>query len=182
MAFETFLMALIENSSRARVQISETYSINSHHNEATLWLTLAAYLAVIVLRAVACLLIYRLGWDNLHERTLLSCLPESIAKRFSRKQPSSHASLRNEEKHSALILSSVFKRVPRSRHHLRDVNLALNYETLTALYHSSSDVEAVAVLCKLLAGFHRPDSGQVRQGQRTRIAYVLPVRAGSAGT
>ena len=174
MAFETFLMALAEHSSWTRVYISEMYSIQSHHHDSTLWFLLVSYLVVVVLKTMACLVIYRLRWNNINERTLRHWLHQQNI--LSRKKKSS---FQPENDETAIVLRSVCKNIKGSSCDLSDISMNIKYGQITVL-QSVNELEGMTVLCKLCAGFYQPEKGHVQRFDRgnvpVHVSYIITVR------
>ena len=181
--FETFLMALIEHSSRVRVQVSEMYSLGSHQNDAHLLAILGAYLVLVMFKTVACLLLFRTKWDNIHERLdLWSLLKLPWAKHDKRNATVKDDNLEDSDSRQVAIrLNRVWKQVPHTQSSgLEDVSLVAMYNQITVV-HSNDEFRSLTVLCQMCAGFYKPDSGVVtRLGLRqkhARIAYIITVCA-----
>ena len=160
-------MALVEHSSQVRVHVSKMYSLNSHHNDGKLWVILVSYLIVVAIKTVACILIYRLRWENLYERTLLYYLPTFIYNFIQGKErpvisQANHKRITESAKPEntcgkAVELSGVHKHEA-----LTGVSMSIMYNQVTVLY-SASEFKATTVLRKLCAGFATPDSGEVHR-------------------
>src|SRR5699024_7383530 len=157
---------LIEHSSHDRVHVSKMYSLNSHHNDSKLWVILASYFAVVALKTVVCIVIYRLRWDNLNDRTLLNLFPTSISKPANSKR-TFKVETSNVESHKrentpreAIKLFNVCKQIAGSESGLNGVSMSILYDQVNVLY-SANEFKSMTVLCKLCAGFSTPDSGEV---------------------
>ena len=158
-------MALIEHSSQVRVHVSKMYSLNSHHNDGKLWVILVSYLIVVTIKTVACILIYRLRWENLYERTLLDYLPPLILNAIQRKErpvtPQANRKRITESAKPENTSGEAVKLCGVHKHEaLTGVSMSIMYNQVTVLY-SASEFKAMTVLRKLCAGFATPDSGEV---------------------
>ena len=181
MPLEVFLMALIEHSSRVRVQVSEMYSLGSHQNDAHLLAILGAYLVLVMFKTVACHLLFRTKWDNIHERLdLWSLLKLPWAKHDKRNAIVKDDNLEDSDSSQVAIrLNRVWKQVPHTQSSgLEDVSFVAMYNQITVV-HSTDEFKILTALCQMCAGFYKPDSGVVtRLGLRqkhARIAYIITV-------
>ena len=159
-------MALVEHSSKARVHVSKMYSLNSHHNDGKLWVILVSYLIVVAIKTVACILIYRLRWENLYERTLLHYLPTFVSNAIQRNEkpviPQANRKRITESAKPENTSGEAVKLCGVHKHEaLTGVSMSIMYNQVTVLY-SASEFKAMTVICKLCAGFTTPDRGTVR--------------------
>jgi len=173
-------MALVEHSSQVRVHVSKMYSLNSHHNDGKLWVILVPYLIVVAIKTVACILIYRLRWENLYERTLLDYLPTFFSNFIQRNEkpviPQAHRKRKTELTKPEDTSGEAVKLCDVHKHEaLTGVSMSIKYNQVTVLY-SASEFKAMTVLRKLCAGFATPDSGEVHLfGPGSRCADPIVV-------
>ena len=187
---------LINKPFKARFSHIKQYLEPDYSIYVTVLFIFAVYIILNMIKTMACSALYRLLWDNVHDRKFslgsgqlvrggqhfMKFVPKLTTTATTETRTEFSESLRpstsTSEKFVAITLTGIRKRYSGFRR-LKIDDMTVLYGKIT-MFYSFGDAECGSTICRLVSGFSASDRGKVtvfpmRDQSSARMAFVVTV-------